>query len=85
MTSKVLGIGSAEKSWSKVKDIKAGHCTHVSDANAEMRLIVYSTARINDARTTVIYGATKRYETMKIIEIRPIDQYCFFSNTHLSF
>ncbi len=36
--------------WGKVKDTKTGNCSHMSEANMKMGAIVYSTARMNDAR-----------------------------------
>ncbi len=52
VTSKVLGIGAAERSWGKLKDIKSGHRSHMGDESVEMRTILYTTARVNDARLT---------------------------------
>ncbi len=50
VTSKVLGIGAAERSWGKLKDINLGHRSHIGDESVEMRTILYTTARVNDAR-----------------------------------
>ena len=50
VTSKVLGIGAAERSWGALKDIKSGHRAHMGEESVEMRTILYTTARINDAR-----------------------------------
>ncbi len=49
VTSKCLGIGSAERSWGKAKAIKTGHRSHMAEANVEMRVVVCTTARKNDA------------------------------------
>ncbi len=50
VTSKTAGIGSTERDWGKVKTIKHGHCSHMSDRRIEMRAVIYGTARINGAQ-----------------------------------
>ena len=50
VTSKVLGIGAAERSWGALKDIKSGKRAHMGEESVEKRTILYTTARINDAR-----------------------------------
>ena len=48
--SKILGIGSAEKAWADVKNIKMGKRSHLSAESTEKRSILYTTAKVNDAR-----------------------------------
>ena len=50
VTSKNLGIGAAERSWGGVKDIKFGKRSHLSTKNTEMQSILYTSARIQEAR-----------------------------------
>ena len=49
-TSKNLGIGAAERSWGDVKEIKSGERSHLSTKSVEMQSIVYTAARVGDAR-----------------------------------
>ena len=49
-TLKNLGIGSAERSWGDVKEIKSGKRSHLSTESVEMQSIVYTAARVGDAR-----------------------------------
>jgi hypothetical protein len=49
-TSKRIGIGSAERSWGDVKHLKSGKRSHLSGRTTEQQAILYSTARITDAR-----------------------------------
>ena len=49
-TSKRIGIGSAERSWGDVKHLKSGKRSHLSAKAVEQQSILYSTARITDAR-----------------------------------
>lgn len=49
-TSKLLGIGSAERSWGDVKHLKTGKRSHLSGSKIEKQAILYSTARITEAR-----------------------------------
>jgi hypothetical protein len=49
-TSKRLGIGSAERSWGDVKHLKSGKRSHLSARATEQQAVLYSTARITDAR-----------------------------------
>ncbi|KAL7530156.1 hypothetical protein ACHAXR_005436, partial [Thalassiosira sp. AJA248-18] len=49
-TSKLLGIGSAERSWGDVKHLKTNKRSHLSAEKTEMQAILYSTARVNEAR-----------------------------------
>lgn len=50
VTSKHLGVGSAERVWANTKDIKAGKLVNRSSANTEMRAILCTSARIQEAR-----------------------------------
>ena len=49
-TSKVLGIGGAKLSWGAVKHLKTNKRSHLSAARIEKQSILYSTARIEEAR-----------------------------------
>ena len=49
-TSKSAGMGTAERSWGDVKTIKDGKRSHMGDGSTEKRAIVYTTARVNEAR-----------------------------------
>ena len=49
-TSKHLGIGSAERSWGDVKHIKSGKRINLGSDKLEKRAILYSSARIQEAR-----------------------------------
>ena len=48
--SKVCGIGAAERSWGDVKQIKSGKRAHLGSATLEKRAVLFTSARINDAR-----------------------------------
>ncbi|KAL3769143.1 hypothetical protein ACHAWU_001211 [Discostella pseudostelligera] len=50
VTSKLCGIGAAERSWGGVKTIKDGNRSHIGSISLEKRAILYTTARIQDAR-----------------------------------
>ena len=50
MCSKILGIGSAERVWGDTKTIKAGKRKHLKGESTEKRTVLYSTAKINQAR-----------------------------------
>ena len=49
-TSKLLGIGSAERSWGDVKHLKSGKRSHLGAESTERQSVLYTTARINEAR-----------------------------------
>lgn len=49
-TSKPLGIGPAERSWKDVKFLKSGNSAHIGAERIEKQSILYTTARLNDAR-----------------------------------
>ncbi len=49
-TSKRLGIGSAERSWSDVKTIKNGKRANISGDSLEKRAILYTSAKLEEAQ-----------------------------------
>ena len=49
-SSKYTGIGNCERQWGHLKHLKTGKRSHLSSRAAEMQSIIYSTARINEAR-----------------------------------
>jgi hypothetical protein len=51
-TSKVLGIGPAERAWGDVKHLKDGKRSHLSADATEKQSVLYTTARITEARIT---------------------------------
>ena len=48
--SKILGIGPAERAWGTVKHLKTNKRAHLSSGRVEKQAILYSTARIEEAR-----------------------------------
>ena len=50
MTSKCLGIGSAERSWGAVKEIKSGQRSHMGAKSTEKRAIIYTTSCIKEEK-----------------------------------
>jgi hypothetical protein len=48
--SKLCGIGPAERSWGKVKQIKDGKRSHLSGVFTEKRSILFVSAKISQAR-----------------------------------
>ncbi len=49
-TSKRLGIGSAERSWSDVKTIKNGKRANIGGETLEKRAILYTSAKLEEAQ-----------------------------------
>ena len=49
-TSKVCGIVVCERSWGDVKEIKLGKRVHMNGKFVEKQTILYSSARVNEAR-----------------------------------
>ncbi len=49
-TSKQLGIGAAERSWSYIKQIKDGKLSNLGGVSLEKRAILYSSAKLNEAK-----------------------------------
>ena len=50
VTSKLCGIGPAERSWGAVKQIKMGKRSHLSGESTEKRSIIYVSSKIEQAR-----------------------------------
>jgi len=50
VTSKLCGIGPAERSWGGVKNIKTGKRSHLSGESTEKRSILYVSAKIQQSR-----------------------------------
>jgi len=50
VTSKLCGIGPAERSWGAVKQIKTGQRSHLSGESTEKRSIIYVSSKIEQAR-----------------------------------
>ena len=50
VTSKVLGIGAAERSWGDIKTIKSGKRSVISSDVSEKHSIVYTSACIESTR-----------------------------------
>jgi hypothetical protein len=50
VTSKLCGIGPAERSWGGVKNIKTGKQSHMSGESTEKRSILYVSAKIQQSR-----------------------------------
>ena len=49
-TSKVAGIGACEREWGNVKQINIGKRCNISGSSLEKRAILYTTARMEEAR-----------------------------------
>ncbi len=49
-TSKCLGIGSAERSWSDVKTIKNGKRVNIGGETLEKRAILYTSAKLEESQ-----------------------------------
>ena len=50
VTSKLCGIGPAERSWGAVKQIKTGQRSHLNGQSTEKRSIIYVSSKIEQAR-----------------------------------
>ena len=50
VTSKLCGIGPAERSWGGVKQIKDGKRSHLSGKSTEKRSVLYISAKMEQAR-----------------------------------
>ena len=50
VTSKLCGIGAAERSWGGVKQIKTGKRSHLSGASTEKRSILFVSAKVTHSR-----------------------------------
>ena len=62
VTSKVLGIGAAERSWDEVKTIKYGKISDISSDVSEKQGIVYTSACIESARIEQYNSDKQLYE-----------------------
>ena len=49
-TSKIMGIGPGERAWGDVKHLKTSKRMRLSGYRTEKQAILYTTARINEAR-----------------------------------
>ncbi len=49
-TSKRQGVGSAERSWSDVKQNKDGKRSNLGGSSLEKRVISYTSAKLNEAQ-----------------------------------
>ncbi len=54
-TSKCLGIGSAEQSWSDMKQIKDRKKSNRGGTSLEKQAILYSSTRLNEAQIKQTY------------------------------
>ncbi len=59
-TSKRLGIGSAERSWSDVKTIKNGKRANIGGETLEKRAILYTSAKLEEAQ--LLRNSTSSYD-----------------------
>merc|ERR1712032_126667 len=50
VTSKRLGIGSAERAWKDVKHIKSGQSSHMKANRIEKQSVIYTTACVEESR-----------------------------------
>ena len=61
-TSKVLGIGAAERSWGDVNTIKYGKRSAISSDVSEKQSIIYTSACIESARIEQYQSNKKLYQ-----------------------
>ena len=52
VTSKRLGVGSAERSWADVKQIKDGKRSNLGGTSLEKRAILFTSAKLREANIT---------------------------------
>ena len=52
VTSKRLGVGSAERSWADVKQIKDGKWSNLGGTSLEKRAILFTSAKLREANIT---------------------------------
>jgi hypothetical protein len=50
VTSKLVGIGAAERCWGGVKQIKTGKRSHLSGESTEKRSIIFANAKVTQGR-----------------------------------
>ena len=63
VTSKGCGIGACERAWGDTKHIKSGKRSNLSGRSVEKRAVLYTSARINDAR--IRRKTMERIDTVK--------------------
>ena len=68
VTSKVIGIGAAERSWGDVKTIKSGKRSVISSDVSEKQSIVYTSTCIESAR---ILNMIMKNNLMTIVQVIP--------------
>ena len=49
-TSKIIGMGSAERHWGDLKHINYGKSLHISTDNTEKQSMIYTKARFDKAK-----------------------------------
>ena len=64
VTSKVLGIGAAERSWGDVKTIKSGKRYAISSDVSEKQSIVYTSACIESDRIEQYQADKQLYDNI---------------------
>ena len=62
VTSKVIGIGAAERSWDDVKTIKSGKISAIRSDVSEKQSIVYTSACIESARIEKYHSDKQLYD-----------------------
>ena len=50
VTSKLCGIGPAERSWGGVKQIKTGQTSHLSSESTKKRTVIHISSKVEQAR-----------------------------------
>ena len=55
VTSKILGIGNAERAWGAVKQLKSGRRGHLSGPNTKKQATVFAKACIDEATLKKLY------------------------------
>ena len=79
-SSKYTGIGNCERQWGHLKHLKTGKRSHLSSRAAEMQSIIYSTARINEARIRElefennVAGEASTYFDVDTTVLRPVSR-----------
>ncbi len=61
VTSKKLGVGSVERSWADVKQIKDGKRSNLGGTSLEKRAILFTSAKLREANIT--QNATNYYNS----------------------
>jgi hypothetical protein len=60
VTSKVLGIGAAERSWGDATQLKSDKCAHLCIDYVEHQVVICGTASLHEAR--VIHKNAQKVE-----------------------